>query len=156
MGHRFQKIPIVPMRLNNPKGLESQLVPKLEFGCARDCCPGTVPAIFVPVSSVPRESVPSLRIKVSLPRLQLYGDHFYFNLKILTARRAHCEKFEDFRDFKELLFQNLRKHTGNIRFRSMLILILFLNSWRKYLVCIFQAAARPENRSRSKYICLVF
>ena len=62
MGHRFQKIPIVPMRLKNPKGLESQLVPKLEFGCARDSCAGTVPAIFFPVSSVPRESVPSLRI----------------------------------------------------------------------------------------------
>ena len=30
----------------------------LGFGCPRDFCPGTVPAIFVPVPSVPGESVP--------------------------------------------------------------------------------------------------
>ena len=36
----------------------------LGFACLRDFCPRTVPAVFVPVPSVPRKSVPSPEISV--------------------------------------------------------------------------------------------
>jgi len=42
----------------------------LGFGCPIDFCPGTVPAIFVPVPSVPEESVP---IPVPSPGIRVPG-----------------------------------------------------------------------------------
>ena len=39
----------------------------LGFGCPRDFLPGIFPAIFVPVSSVPRESVPILVRSPGIP-----------------------------------------------------------------------------------------
>ena len=71
-GTQDPKILIGPMGLQNPMGLESQLVPKLWIWlfqrCPRDFCPGTVPAIFVSVPSVSRASVP---IQVLGPGIQV-------------------------------------------------------------------------------------
>ena len=94
--------------------LNHGLSQSLGFACLRDFCPRTVPAVFVPVPSVPRKSVPipvpspgisvpghkSHEIPVTLPipvlNVDLANENFILSIvvlqpKLLEARRTYSD-----------------------------------------------------------------